>query len=329
MQIKILKEFDISDLYTFNKQVFPARCESNKIIDFWFSKSIAERNLSAILISDLNEIWGQVLTSSMNYYYKNYNYTGKWIFDYIIREDKRKDGYGIDLLQFLLKYNKTPIFATGSGPLALKIELKMGFKLVGKLKKYLGIVNPFYIISSIFRGTIPVNRFQTIVKVNGETFSLMTNPDLPDITKPFNYNLLEFGRDKSFLSWRFYSRLHEYAIYKKDGADDYFVLRTIVNKNITCMVLVDYRCDLNYSESFKLIIKAAKKVSKRLRLSILITGSSLRLIDTILEKQYFKAVGRHRPIISSKLFREEKDKIKKREFVFTTLADSDGEINWY
>lgn len=328
MQIQFLEYSEINDLYAFNKQVFPTRHEPNSIIDFWFSKNTDERNLSVILNGASDEIWGQALFSSMNYFFNSELYKGKWCFDYIVREDKRKDGYGIDIMQFALESNEIPIFATGSGPIALKIELKMGFKLLGELKKYAGIVNPIYFLSSFFRGTLAIKRFPSLVKTKGATFSLITKENLFDIAKPYNENLLEFGRDKSFLNWRFYSSLHDYAVYKNDTGDDYFVLRTIVKKHITCMVLVDYRCNVSTSNNFGLILKAAKQVTCKLRLCVLIIGSSLRSIDAILEKQYFRAIGRHRPIITTKSVKEYKASITNREFVLTTLADSDGEIQW-
>lgn len=328
MQIKFLEASEINDLYSFNKLVFSERYEPNKIIDFWFGKNKNEHSLSVVLKRGSKEICGQSLFSSMNYFYKNCSYKGEWGFDYIVREDKRKDGYGIDIMDFVLKNKEVPIFANGSGPMALKIELKMGYNWLGEIKKYIGIVNPIYILTSFSRSSIPLNRFPSTIRVKDKTFSFTREKNLQDNTKPFNDNLLEFERDRSFLNWRFYSGLHEYAVYKNDEGNDYFVLRTIVKKHITCMALIDYRCNFSNQDSFKIILKAAKRVTCKLRLSVLIIGSSLKSIDILLEKQYFKAFGRHRPIISSKYFKEEKEIIKNREFVLTTLADSDGEVNW-
>lgn len=328
MQKKIIEASDINSLYSFNKEVFPERLNTKQIINFWFNKNEEEHALSIILKGNTGEIWGQVLSSSMIYFNKNCGDKGIWILNYIIREDKRKDGYGIDIMQFVLENKETPVFATGSGPLALKIELKMGFKLLGELKKYVGIVNPIYCVTSIFRNAISLNQFPSAVTVKGVTFSLTDKEILPDITKSFNENLLEFGRDKSFLSWRYFSGIHDYALYKMDKRDDYFVLRTIIKKKITFMVLVDFRCNVNTPDNFKLIFKAAKRITGKLRLSALITGSSLKSIDTILENNFFRAIGRNRPIISTKSFIEEKEGINNREFVLATLADSDGEVNW-
>lgn len=328
MLIKYIETTDFNDLIVFNKEVYADRPNPEGNIIFWFIKNPAENNLSVILKGDSGEIWGQDFFSSMIFFYNNSAFNGEWGFDYIVREEKRKEGYGIDIMEFVLDNKKIPVFATGSGPLALQIELKMGFKQLGELKKYVGLANPLYLFTSVFRGIVKLKRYPRIVKVKGETFSLLRKENLPDISTPYNTNLLEFGRDFSFLKWRFYSDLHEYAFYKKDGTDDYFVLRTIVKNHITCSVLVDYRCNTSNQVGFKTILKAAKKVTRRLKIGILVTGSSLMSIDDILERNHFRATGRHRPIISTKSFIEEKGKIEKREFVFTTLADSDGEVLW-
>ncbi|MGV8092856.1 MAG: hypothetical protein AB2L24_13445 [Mangrovibacterium sp.] len=327
MQIKFFESLDYNKFIDFNKQIFPERINSQSIIDFWFNKSKTESALSIILKGDNEEIWGQNIHSSMFYYLENEKVYGEWGFDYIVREDKRKDGYGIDILQFALKHKDT-IFAVGSGPLALKIELKMGFKLLGELKKYVSIANPFWLSTSIFRGIIPIKKFPLDVNIKGVKYILTTEHNLLDFCKPFNRNLLEFGRDKAFLNWRYFSGLHEYALYKKADGEDYFVLRTIVLKRITCLVLVDYRCDFSNPEDFESQIEVVKKVAGKLKLAIIITGSSLHIIDKILGKKYFKSIGPPRPIISSREFKEKSENIINREFIFSTLADSDGEILW-
>lgn len=328
MIIEYLTKCEIENLFTFNKGVYPKRTIDVKNLDFWVSKNLDEVRLSIIVKGANQEIWGQILSSSMFYYYKESIQPGNWIFDYIVREDKRKDGYGIDLLQFGLRNKKVPIFATGSGPRALKIQLKMGFKRIGELKKYVGIKNPLYLLTSLFRGNLSPKKFPAFVKTQTAIFQLTNADQLSDITNPFNPGLLEFGRDSAFLKWRFFSNLHNYAFYKKVDSDTYFVVRTIVKKRITCLVLVDYRCDFSNQNDFHMLLRAVKKVASKLKLAVLITGSSLKIADEILEKQGFKAKGRPRPIISTEKYKEEQQRINNRELVFATLADSDGEINW-
>lgn len=328
MHIKFLDKVELEKLYSFNIQIFPERSNPKSVLDFWLSKNPDEHSLSITLNGDNKEQSGQIISSSMFFYYKSTQQSGSWIFDYIVSEDKRKDGYGIDLLQFALQNRKAPIFATGSGPLALKIELKMGFKLIGELRKYVGIGNPLFLPSSLFRGVISRNKYPVSVKKKSKTFRLTTADQLPEFSSPFNSGLLEFGRDNAFLKWRYFSDLHPYAFYKSEEGDDYFVVRTIVKKGITCLVLVDFRCDFYDQQNFVVLINAVKKLASKLKLSVVITGSSLKMTDEVFENKRFKSIGRPRPIITTEKFKEEKQRIENREFVFATLADSDGEITW-
>ncbi len=327
MQIQFLESSTDKKFFEFNNKVFPKRVNSKMLIDFWFSKKKDEHALTIILKGKKDEIYGQNLHSSMSYFYNHEVLQGEWGFDFIVSEEIRKEGYGIDILLFALEHKKA-IFAVGSGPMALKIELKMGFKLIGELRKYVGISNPLYLISSLFRGIISKNKFPITVKAKVKTFKLTSLDQLPFYSNPFNRELLEFGRDNAFLKWRFFSNLYQYSFYKQENGNDYFVVRTIEKKGITCLVLVDYRCNFNDSQNFVELIKAVKKIASNLRLSVIIAGSSLKITDEIFESKRFKSIGRPRPIITNKIFKEEQQRISKREFVLATLADSDGEINW-
>jgi hypothetical protein len=328
MKINYIDKNNLEKLNSFYYKSYPEKRNHKEILRFWLSKSKEEYTLSTILSSESKEIWGQLLSSSMSYYYSNQIFNGTWMFDYIISEEKRKDGYGIDLLQFALQKRKVPIFATGSGPLALKIELRMGFKLIGELRKYVGISNPLFLPSSLFRGVVSMKKYPATVNCKAKTFKLTTVDQLPDFISPFNSELLEFGRDNTFIKWRYFSDLHSYAFYKQEEGDDYFVVRTIVKRGITCLVLVDYRCSFSEKQNFVVLLKAVKKVASLLKLSVIISGSSLRITDEVFENKRFRSIGRPRPIITTEKYKEEKQRIENRGFVFATLADSDGEINW-
>jgi len=327
MEIGPLQKNKIEELYLFNHQVYPERKRYKEIIDFWFSKNPEEYGLTNILFVD-GKIAGQSLHSSMKYYYEGKENDSFWGFDLIIEEEKRKDAYGIDLLQYNMERFDSE-FATGSGPLALKIELALGFKQIGELKKYVNFVNPFFLPLTLLRSKKTVLKYPKKLKLSTEVeFERIEQDLLPDFIQPFNPNLLEISREKSFIKWRFYNTLHQYAVYKDVKSDAYFVLRTIVKNHILCMVLVDYRCDLNIPDEYENILRAAKKITRKLRIPILITGSSLKCIDEILEKNHFKVNGRNRPIISTLKFQNKKEDIKNRNFALITLADSDGEILW-
>ena len=110
--------------------------------------------------------------------------------------------------------------------------------------------------------------------------------------------------------------------------DNYFVLRTIVKKGITALVLVDFRCNMQCEEEIELMLRAVKKIMRKMWLAILICGSSHLMLDKKLESFHMYLVGRPRPFIGRISYKERKEDIKNRQFALVTLADSDGETLW-
>lgn len=328
MEIRNAKTSDVKPLHEFNSRMFPQKkIDSKRYLDFWLSKSYDAVKYFLLLIDDQGNIVGQNLMSPMTYYYNNNKHHTVWGFDLIIEEEFRKDTWGLDLM-IRNKELFPGIFCTGSGPQALGINLKLGMKLLGEIKKYVGIINPFWIFNIFGKKTIPTHKFPTNIKVNNNCFVLLNKSQLPKLNNPFNNNLLEIARDNEYMQWRFFNDLHEYAIYKNIDSDNYFVLRTTFIKHIKVMLLVDYRCDANSSEQFESILCAAKRITSKLHIPFLITGSTLNTFDKVLEQYHFKSIGRHRPVLGYIKCKDRKEDIDNRNFVFVTLADSDGETNW-
>jgi hypothetical protein len=326
MDIKYLTGFYFDELVAFNNQSYPKKTNSTKLLKFWFDKSKDEIENSIILVNN-GRIFGQLLTSRNMFFYKGKSTSCKWFFNYIVDEKYRKSGYGIDLL-IKATSNDNLLFGAGSAPLALKIELKMGFILIGELKKFIAISFFPSIISSFFRNNISENTFPERISKNGVTFNKVDVSYFFNHSVPFNENLLEFGRDNNYLKWRFFSGLHDYVVYKSANNNNYFAVRTIIRKSITCLVLVDYRCNLANDDEFEEILHTVKSISKKLKIGVIITASSLKCVDNILEKRKFKSIGRHRPLIAYRSFKDEDKRINNRELVLVTLADSDGEVSW-
>lgn len=328
MEIRKASYSDLNKLYSYNTIIYPQKViKSKDYIDFWISRVSNAIGDIYLLINDNLEIVGQQFVSSMSFWYNNQCVQSKWAFDLYVNSEYRKDSWGIDLMLYNKKENPNHL-ATGSGPMALAINLKMGMKWLGEIRKYVCMVSPQNLLFSIFRGNVSINNFPSSVSLNDIKFNRISKDELPDIQKPFNNNLLEISRDKEFLKWRFYSSLHDYAVYLDAKSESYFVLRTIIQKHITALLLVDYRCDVNKPEQFQNIISVVKRIARKLHLSIIITGSTLRDFDNILEEEHFKSVGRPRPVLGYLKCKDRKKDIDDRNFCFVTLADSDGETNW-
>lgn len=329
MIIRNLAEKDIPNLYSFNNRIYPEKkISAQDYIDFWFSQSPEEYKKTLVIVDDNGQICGQNIISSMSYFYNGETIDTVWGFDLIVDEDLRHSGWGADLLwHYKTSYPKA--VSTGSGPAALPINLKLGNKYLGEIKKYIGIANPLHSFSSIYRGFVKIDDFPVNISVRGENFEkVKLYDDLPVLTDPYNPQLFEPCRDKDYLRWRFFNKLHQYAFYKSTTCNDYFVLRTIIIKKVTLLLLVDYRCNLQGEEGFRNIMNAVLKVAKALRLGIVSTGSSLAIIDRVLESKHFHAIGRPRPFIGFVKCKERKADIEARNFGLITFADSDGETNW-
>lgn len=328
MVIKSLTKELLPALYKYNKEIYPDKIiAADEYVNFWLSKTPDEYTQNLVLVEDDGTIHGQILTSGMSVYYKGQKQETVWLFDLIVDENLRKDAWGMDIIvECFQKHPRS--CSTGSGPTALPIHLKLGNKMLGEIRKYVGIIYPLWLVTSVFRGNVPIGNFPGVVKVNDCTFVKVDKQNIPNLTSPYNDNLWEVSREKEFLLWRYFNDLHEYAFYKDVKSNDYFVVRTIIQSHVTAMLLVDYRCDVSTSEAFERIYAAVSDVMCKVRLGILITGSALATIDQVLEKHHFKAMGRPRPVIGFQKVKDRKLDIENRNFAFVTLADSDGETNW-
>lgn len=327
MEIKDLSPELYASFVAFNKAIYPERENVDELLEFRVLNSpYKDMELNVVLLDDINAVVGQAQYYSTYYYHEGKTEQSLWGYDLIVKPELRKMNYGLDLLEYVSENRTQVAFASGVGDMALKIEKAiLGVKVMGFLKKSIKIVNILNFPFSINRRVSLKNYPQ---KING--FVKVTDPTrLGNLAKPYNDELLEFCRDREFITWRFFEAPYEYAFYKSVDNDNYFVVRTIVKNHITVLVLIDYRCDLKQSQEITEIINAAVKLTNRLFLPILITASSTIYVDTVLQENSFKVIGRDRVMtIYQKGVKAYQQEIVDRKFVFTTLADSDGEILW-
>jgi hypothetical protein len=323
MIIRKCQEDDYLSLIAFNKEVYPKRKQRfvEQLMDFRYKNRMSDF-CNNFILTDGNQIYGQSLCSSLSYYFENQIKHGFWGFDFFVKKDKRRDGFGIDMMEAITSMGSEQ-WGTGVSDEALKIDLYLGYKLVGELKKYFRLQNPFCWIVSLFKNYSKAKYPQFISK-----FSCVDRNNVPSYTEIFNDGLVEFVRGTNFLTWRFFDVPHHYAFYKDNDSDDYFVVRVIKKMGFAILVIVDYRCDLSHPLSFTSIIDATRELAKKLNCSFILTSSTLRVSDDLLEKISFKVLGKNRVMISTMVKKEHLDKIKRREFALVTLADSDGEILW-
>lgn len=318
---------DFVELSKFNSQIYPEKSiDSSKYLKFWLSKYDAKIDDNLVIKDGNGKIQGQILTSPMSYYYNQERKDTVWLFDLIVNEELRHEAWGVDLILECMDAHPGSC-STGSGPTALPLHLKLGNKMLGEIRKYVGIINPLYLLMSYRRKRINIESFPNEVQIKDCKYRKVSKEDLPSYDKPFNDNLFEIARDRNFLKWRFFNDLHQYAFYLAENSQSYFVVRNILLKGFRVLELVDFRCKVEETK-FKRILNAVHKVAREIRLPAVVCGSTLNVFDDVLEQLHYKSIGRPRPVIGFVKCKDRKKDIEKRNFCFVTLADSDGETNW-
>lgn len=327
MEVRRAEKSDFEQLCLFNERMYPNKAtNAREYISFWLSKSPVEINENIVVVDESGIIYGQNLFSTSSYFHDGEVRHVVWGFDLIVDPAIRDGSWGPDLMMFG-KRMKREGMSTGANPPAVKLNLKLGSKYAGEIRKYVGLVGLKGVVSSFFKGLVSFDRYPGKIIVGTKVFELISKDRLPDNTLPYNKDIVEICRDKDFLKWRFFNDLHYYAFYFCAENNNYFVVRTTVKKHITMMVLVDYRCDVENEDQLDTIIKAVKKVAYTIGVPYLFCGSSLSSMDSVLEKHHLKSVGRPRPILVSKKMTLNQEAIETRNFIFVTLADSDGETS--
>lgn len=328
MDIGSINREDIPQLYDFFQL---SHSDSRKddiesYINYWMKKTPDAINYISVQ-KDGNELVGLNILSPMEYFFNGEKKYSQWAFDLYVKEEYRKKNWGSYLMLYV-KTNYPTHFATGSGPWAMKLLTKLKATQIGQIHKYVGVSNPVLIFSSICRGVVPFKRFPYSLNIDGNTFILTNSENLPEIITPYNDDILEINHDLNFLRWKFFKSYHNYAFYLDKQSKNFIVFRTIVKKHITMLMIVDYRCNVHSEKEVDVLCRVAIYVARKIRVAFIYCGSSMSCIDKVFERYHFKAIGRHRPIITyDKTYKDIdlKSKIDDRDFILVTLADSDGE----
>ncbi len=323
MEIRTFKETDLPELHRFCEIVYPKRVKYyHELLDFFLKNKIGGYTGGIGLFDDNGTLCGQQLYSSISFWFKGVEYKGGWCFDLIVREDLRKEAWGMDLIIQSMKIFPYAC-GTGAGPLSKSISLKLGMKSLGNIKKYVGIASK---PSLLFNLLLPLRSFPQKVG----NYSRIVQPEDFTSKEYFNRNIIEPGRNKEYIAWRFFTpSFKKYFVYQ-NSVGSYFVVRRITIKGVSILALVDFRCNVENPDEFKDIVRCIKQIANHIHVGFLLVGSSHKTFDSILEKSGLKPIGRDRPILTAgkNKVTPDKERVEKRGYVFVTLADSDGEVSW-
>jgi len=225
--------------------------------------------------------------------------------------------------------DRTNYFGIGFSKIAENIWKHLGVRKIGNEKKFIWLHNPLKLMKVVhpckFLGNqIPLKLPKKISQDN-MLFSLMPDFESIGLWKE-NYwkDTLQFSHNKDFIRWRFFESPRKYHFYF--AGDSYFVVRRSFFRGLNLLLLVDYRVQYMNKEAFRSIIRITKNIAKMNRMDGVFAVSSHKFFDDILKKNFFLDIRGRGLIMTNKTLNVSVDKIKKRELVYATMADSDVEL---
>ncbi len=329
MTIRKIDPSDIQSLIKFNNEAFPERDRVEESIKYRFIQNpnvVNAESETLIAENENKEIVGQMMLMPSEFKFSENLYAAYWGMDLFVKDLYRGSPAGTILCKKALKSKFH--FGLGLSDLSLRIHLAFGEKVIGHLSTYIKFKNPLLnFFKSKNKGNIKAPEF---IYSNNSKFVKVTNPEeIQSNNGYWNSHLLEFTRDTSFLKWRYFYYPDKFFLYKlyNDGneteaSSTYFVVRPVVWKNIDCLLLLDYRFPYDEPKLFNAIVKAAHKLTGKLKLTATITGCSLPTYNNLLKKNLFFRFGSKMDIITNFKLIEE-DKALTTDNVLVTFADSD------
>jgi len=334
MEIRRFEEKDFLSLVEFNSNVFNSRDKIAESINYrFFENPYAEKSAKEILIAqDKNEkIVGQILVMPTFFSLDDKIYPAFYGMDFFVNIENRNSLTGVILVNKFKDLSNT--FGIGLNDTSLAIFKAFNYKIIGFLPKYLRINNIFSLLRTQLSNKGKTNNsysFPDSICVNASTFKRVYNAE-EIISKDgyWNTNLLEFTRSKEFIAWRFFYYPGKYVVYKflSTGNNEcskptFFVVRPIVWKKLNCLLLVDYRFDVLDTSMFSEILQSTVRLSKKLKMTGIITGCSLPSCEKKLKHNWFFKFGRKLEIVT-KFQNGSKDNKQQTDTILITFADSD------
>ena len=341
MKIQALTPELLPRYHAFLKSSYPARPETEARFKFQIldNPRVTEESGLPVLIAqdEEGEIVGQFILNPGAFHFQGDLTPCHYGSDLFMREDKRASGIGAFLTMRGVR-DYSPYFAIGLTTRGDQITRPLNTNTLGEMYSFLWIGRP---VSTLVhhlrnrRGDVrPRPRFfeklPPRIEVKGGEFNHLSSADQVEV-RPLGENLIEFARDPEFIKWRFFSSFRSYPVYlKRDGdAVSYFALRRLRNRGLDLILVVDYRVSPMRQEAALDLIAAVKKIARLNRADGVWMTSTLKVFDQALRQSRFRVVGNPGMIVSTVKTKGFEEAVSRREFVFATLADSDGELNYY
>ena len=339
MKVANLDLKEIDNFLNFNKKIYPERKNVKKRFQYQLidNPALEDKTYPRIFLSfnENNEIVGQFLLNPFEFHFSGKGYKGFLGCDYYVLENYR-GAYGAILALRAIRSSKS-YFAIGVTEIAKKIHLSLGTKIIGSLNKFIWFRNIFIPIL-IAKNLISKNnslmeynkdsRFPASLSSHGVEFKLIENLDG---WNDYHWdNTLEFSRPLDFLRWRFWGNLENYYFYltKEFKNPYYFVVRKSTWKGLLLLSIVDYKIPYQDKRAWQTILKASKLLAKMSNCNGVVTFSSHKFFDDLLQKDFFFKIGKPNLILTNANINFSTENINKRNLVFATMADSDIDFDF-
>jgi hypothetical protein len=233
------------------------------------------------------------------------------------------------------KINFYPHFGVGVSEVSQRIQLSLGNRIIGNLFTYIWIRSLLSPIKFGLNQIFKKNSINNSTKLNGFNFpNKIRIKDyqfkMVDSLAKWDYgcwdhDILEFSRSLDFINWRFFKKKDKYFFYLLDESNSstYFVVRAIFARGLSLLALVDYRMPFEAEVRMKLILQAAKKLTKLGGFDGIFTMSSYRFFDENLKRSSFLKVGKPIVILTNAELDIDLKRIHERKAVLATMAESD------
>lgn len=326
-------KYTLKDVSRFNDQCFPFRKPNRPYDVYRFVENpfAADKIDSIYCASENGQYIGHLLTMAAPLALNGDIIPAYWGQDLFVRKEHRRRGIGTKFTDYAAKKNY--YMGCGISQISKPLYKREEIKTIGHLYFFRKRVNSWNRLKVRLRRKFkigPKNIFDCKLpdQVNGfKRIKSPTDLHLPKLN--WNENVIETLRDRQFFEWRFFYKFNQYFVYQTVKTENenavYFVAKPYHYQNENWLQLVDYRFDNQNLVEFKTILEAAEKLSKKLKLSGILTNSSQELTNSVLKQNKFTLYKRNMVVSTFPFSHKETD--EPHNHFIISRADSDGDMN--
>lgn len=348
LKLKSLTLSQVDLFLDFNRKAYPHRKNIKEHFNWWYLDNPLLKDkdtLSVYLcVDDTERIIGQALFNLSKFHFQGETKQFYFGSDYYVLPGNR--GVAGILLSMKVLKKEIPFIGIGPTNAVGNLYLSYGLRSLGSTRTFVWFRNPLAILTlikkALFRNRKDVSMsdlddtsHQLPEQLSSQriVFNLVNN--LNNFVDYSWHDTVEFSRDSDFLKWRFFNDYRKYFCYASttnslaDKKMIYFVIRIGTWNGIKLLFLVDYKLPPGSIFEWKAILKLTKKIAKLNKCDAVVTVCSHVFFEKEAKKNCFIQIGKENLVITNLSLGISDEIIKKRESIYTTMADSDQEFSFW